>query len=178
MQSVYNSAKLMHRFIEPRVVRHQLSINNNGTYSISLSGLHGAHAGIFVACRRVDDTMNLYSSVFSKVWLTDSNGAILQGGTPFEVSTLNTLAAGSFAGTFLHDGVSNSWAPLIYSKSINNDLKSGSVGGSVILRSQGESLHFSTVDMGLESALNVEILVIGCHFSAYRCVDGALVSLR
>ena len=178
VQSVYNSGKFMHRFIEPRVVRHALAINNNSTYTISLSGLHGAHSGIFVACRRADDNINLYSNVFSKVWLTDSNGAILQGGTPFECSTLNTISAGSFAGPFLHNGVAGNWAPLIFSKSINSDIASGTVGGSVILRSQGESLHFSTVEMGLISALNVEILIIGCHFSAYRVVDGSLVSLR
>ena len=78
----------------------------------------------------------------------------------------------------MHNGVDNNWAPLIFSKSINSDISTGTVGGSVILRSQGESLHFSTIDMGLEAAMNVEILIIGCHFSAYRVVDGSLVSLR
>ena len=46
VKSVYNSNKLTHRFIEPRVVRHQMTIANSGAYNISLSGLHGAHAAL------------------------------------------------------------------------------------------------------------------------------------
>ncbi len=68
VQGVYNSGKFMHRFIEPRVVRHALAINDNSTYTISLSGLHGAHSGLLVACRRADDKINLYTNVFSPVF--------------------------------------------------------------------------------------------------------------
>ena len=178
VQIVYNSGKFMHRFVEPRVVRHALAINDNSTYTISLSGLHGAHSAVFVAARSADDKFGRYFDAFSKVWISDSNGSIIQGGTPFEVKTLNALASGTFAGPFLKQAVSGYWAPMLFSKSANSDISQGTCGGSVVLRSQGESLHFTTKDMGLDAAKNVEIIILGCHFSAYRVVDGNLVSLR
>lgn len=177
VKSVYASNRLTHRFIEPRVVRHQMTIGDSGSYNISLSGLHGAHAAIIVSCRYVLNNKPLHNDAFEKVWITDSNGAIVNS-VPFENKTLNTISAGSFAGPFLAKAVAGRWAPLLFSKNVNSDLLSGSCNGSLILRSQGESLNFVSKNQALTTPINVEVVITGYHFSAYRVVDSALVSLR
>ena len=68
--------------------------------------------------------------------------------------------------------------PVVFSSNLFSDLRFGTANGSVILRAQGEVLHFSTnsaVGLGGDSH---DVVCMGLHVSAFRIVHGNLVSMR
>jgi hypothetical protein len=121
-------------------------------------------------------SIQFYTDAFDRVWLTDSNGSILQGGSELTIAQRQFMVSSSFPSTFFSTTQGKCIAPIVFSHRIHSDWATGSCHGVQMLLSQGETLHLTTVSGLLPTEYN--ICVMGLHMSGYRVQDGRLISMR
>ena len=180
-QRSYATDKFTHRFIEDRRIFQQIqSLAENTSYNIPLANLNGPFAGFIVFKTKGNATgldKTAFVSRFEKIYLTGSNSEILQGGQVLSAEDHRIVSSQSFPSAFFGNDVMQGVIPIVHTSNLFSDLKSGTQNGALILRSQGETLHWSTSVVSPPDGAH-DVHVLGLHISAFRIVNGELVSLR
>ena len=180
IMSVYNSNPFRHRFVEPRMVSETKTLAANSKYTVSLSNLNGIYSAFLVwahpKAMKFASSIMFHTNAFDRVWLTDSNGSILQGGSELTITQRQFMVSSSFPSTFFSTNRGKCVAPIVFSHRIHSDWSSGSCHGVQMLLSQGETLHLTTVSSLLPTEYVINVM--GLHMSGYRVQDGRLISMR
>jgi hypothetical protein len=184
ISSLYNSSLYRHRFTEPRVITETRFLTNSQNMTISLSNLNGIYSAFLVyAVKKADKTAlasGRYENVFNKIWITNAEGAILQGGSELTVDQHQYMLSPMIPNAILATNMGKCVVPLVFTHNFHSDLGTGSCHGVQPLYSQGETLHLVVRRDAVTSlpAEEFNIHVMGIHMSAYRIQDGRLISMR
>lgn len=177
VEAVYRSNTLSVRYYEPRVQRIPIVIGGSGTYQVNLQNFFGNFVSLWVLIQ--NQAIALTTGVLTldevdRLWMSDASGQTMFGGLVHTSEWLRYSNARFYPSAFL---ASTFMYAFNASQHPQQDLLTGSHGGSFALHAKGESLNFITKSTVSSNSAR-HVVVIGWHASCLRIQNGNIVALR